>query len=211
VIPVEFGDWPGRIVFGGGAVAQLRDIVARHGGSRALVLCGNSVANSGLLDKIKAGLGDRLASVFPEVAAHTPVEMVARALAQFRDSGADCVVTVGGGSTIDAGKAICLTLATGGDLEPYAIRYTPGGVMERQPLPASNVLHIAVPTTAGSASDVMPTAACRDPQTRRKLLFWDDVLIPKVTVLDPEMAVAAPPALTAATGMTAMARAIETL
>jgi alcohol dehydrogenase class IV len=192
LIPIEFGDWPGRIVFGVGAVAQLRDIVARHGGSRALVLCGTSVAKSGLLDKVKAGLGDSLVSLFAEVSAHTPVEMVARALAQFRDSGADCVITVGGGSTIDADKAICLTLATGGDLEPYAIRYKPGGVMERQPLPASKVLHIAVPTTAGSASDVMPTAACRDPQSRRKLLFWDDVLIPKVTVLDPEMAVAPP-------------------
>jgi alcohol dehydrogenase class IV len=57
----------------------------------------------------------------------------------------------------------------------------------------------------------MPTAAARDPHSRRKLLFWDDDLTPSATVLDPEMAVHTPAPLTAATGMTAMARAVETL
>ena len=97
------------------------------------------------------------------------------------------------------------------DEAAFAIHYSPGGEMERVPLPARAVPHIAVPTTAGSASDVMPTAACRDPQSRRKLLFWDHALTPAMTVLDPEMAVHTPPALTAATGMTAMARAVESL
>jgi alcohol dehydrogenase class IV len=210
--PIEFGDWPGRIVFGRGAVAQLGAVVARVGGSRALVLCGSTVARTAMLGKVKAGLGDRLAAVFAEVKAHTPVEMVDRGLAIFRDSGADTLVTVGGGSAIDAGKAIQIRLATGGgDLKPYAIRYAPGGAMEKPPLPRRTVPHVAVPTTAGSASDVMPTAAARDPHSRVKLLFWDDDLTPSATVLDPEMAVYTPAALTAATGMTAMARSIETL
>jgi alcohol dehydrogenase class IV len=211
VIPVDFGDWPGRIVFGAGAVGRLAELVERVGGRRALVLCGTTVAGGDMLTKVKAGLGDTLAAVFPEVQSHTPIEMVGRALEQFRSSGADVIVTVGGGSAIDAGKAIAVMLATGGDLLPYAIRYAPGGEMERRSLPARTVPHIAVPTTAGSASDVMPTAACRDPQSRRKLLFWDHALVPATTVLDPEMAVHTPPALTAATGMTAMARAIESL
>ena len=102
-------------------------------------------------------------------------------------------------------------LATGGDLARYAIRYAPGGEVERHALPVRTVPHIAVPTTAGSASDVMPTASCRDPATRRKLLFWDDDLTPAVTVLDPEMAVYTPAPLTAATGMTAVARAVEAI
>jgi alcohol dehydrogenase class IV len=137
--------------------------------------------------------------------------MVMRGVGVYRDSGADALVTVGGGSAIDAGKAIQIMLATGGDLARYAIRYAPGGAMEKQALPQRTVPHVAVPTTAGSASDVMPTAASRDPQSRKKLLFWDDDLTPSATVLDPEMAVHTPPALTAATGMTAMARAVETL
>ena len=209
--PIDFGDWPGRIVFGRGAVAQLGAVVRRVGGSRALVICGSTVARTEMLDKVKAGLGDRLAAVFAEVKSHTPVEMVERGLAIFRESKADTLVTVGGGSAIDAGKAIQIRLATGGDLEPYAIRYAPGGAMEKKPLPKRTVPHVAVPTTAGSASDVMPTAAARDPNSRVKLLFWDDDLTPSATVLDPEMAVHTPAALTAATGMTAMARAVETL
>jgi len=211
VIPVDFGFWPGRVVFGRGAVSRLAEIVGRVGGGRALVICGSTVAHSDILDKVKAGLGGKLAAVFAEVKSHTPVEMVERGLAVFRGSGADVLVTVGGGSAIDAGKAIQIMLATGGDLARYAIRYTQGGAMERRALPAHTVPHIAVPTTAGSASDVMPTAAALDPQTRRKLLFWDDDLTPSATILDPEMAVHAPAMLTAATGMTAMARAIEAL
>src|SRR5262245_48035445 len=91
--PIDFGDWPGRIVFGRGAVAQLGAVVARVGGTRALVICGSTVQRTGMLDKVKAGLDDRLAAVFAEVKAHTPVEMVERGLAVFHDSGADSLVT----------------------------------------------------------------------------------------------------------------------
>src|SRR6266699_5501953 len=108
--PIDFGDWPGRIVFGRGAVAQLGAVLERVGGSRALVICGSTVARTDILEKVKAGLGDRLAAVFAEVKPHTPIEMVARGLAMFRDSGADSLVTGGGGSAIDAGKAIQIRL-----------------------------------------------------------------------------------------------------
>jgi alcohol dehydrogenase class IV len=208
---VDFGYWPGRIVFGVGAVGKLADVLAHVGGSRALVICGSTVTRTGMLSKVKAGLGDKLAAVFPEVTSHTPIEMVRRGLDAFHKVGADALVTVGGGSAIDAGKAIALMLATGTNLARYAVRFAPGGDMEREALPSRSVPHVAVPTTAGSASDVRPTAACRDPASARKLLFWDDVLTPAASILDPEMAVHAAPALTAATGMTAMARAIESL
>jgi len=111
LIPVDFGDWPGRIVFGAGAVGRLGELVERCGGKRALVLCGATVSRGEMLAKVKAGLGDKLAAVFAEVQSHTPIEMVDRALAQFRASGADAIVTVGGGSAIDAGKAISVMLA----------------------------------------------------------------------------------------------------
>jgi alcohol dehydrogenase class IV len=78
-------------------------------------------------------------------------------------------------------------------------------------LPQPLIPHIAVPTTAGSASDVLPTAACRDARSRQKLLFWDHALVPQATVLDPEMAVYSDARLTAATGMSAVARSIESI
>jgi alcohol dehydrogenase class IV len=211
VIPVEFGDWPGRIVYGTGAVGRLKDEVFRLGARRALVVCGSTAAHGPLLAKVQAGLGPVLAGTFTEVAAHTPVDMVERGVARVHELNADVLVSLGGGSAIDAAKAIAIMLATGGDLLPYAIHYEPGGEMIRKDVPDNVIPHIAVPTTAGSASDVMPTAGCRDPQSRKKLLFWDHKLVPQVTVLDPEMAIYADAKLTAATGMTAVARCIEAL
>src|SRR4051794_1374211 len=82
--PIDFGDWPGGIVFGRGAVTQLGAVLGRVGGSRALVMCGSTVARTDMVGKVKAGLGDRIAAVFAEVKAHTPVEKVERGLAMFR-------------------------------------------------------------------------------------------------------------------------------
>jgi alcohol dehydrogenase class IV len=164
-----------------------------------------------MLAKVKAGLGGLLAGVFCEVAAHTPMETAQRGLQQVRETGADLLVTVGGGSAIDTGKVIAIMLACGGDLARYAITGTSSGEIQHAAMPQGLIRHIAVPTTAGSGSDVMPTAGCRDPQSRRKLLFWDPQLVPQVTILDPEMAIYAEALLTAATGMTAIARCIESL
>lgn len=209
--PVAFGDWPGRVLFGPGVVARLAGEAKRLGVSRGLVICGATVARGPMLAKVAAGLGDTLAGVFSEVTAHTPLDGVKRAAARVVEAKADFLVTVGGGSAIDAGKAIAIALATRGELAPHAIRYTPGGEMVRSPLPARLIPHIAVPTTAGSASDVMPTAGCRDPVSRRKLLFWDHRLVPQLTILDPEMAIYGDAGLTAASGMTVVARCIESL
>jgi alcohol dehydrogenase class IV len=208
---VEFGDWPGRIIFGRGAVARLEGEAVRLGTSRALVVCGRSVAGGPMLAKVKAGLGSTFVGVFSEVTAHTPVETVERGVGTVQQRGADLLVSAGGGSAIDAAKAIAIVLASNGKLAQHAIRYEPGGEMLRTPLPGRLIRHIAVPTTAGSGSDVMPTAACRDPQSRKKLLFWDSALVPQLTLLDPEMAIYADAQLTAATGMTAVARSIEAL
>jgi len=211
VTPVSFGDWPGRVVFGAGAVNRLGTEAMSLGARRGLVICGSTVARGPMLAKVEAALGDALAGVFSGVTAHTPVDMVKEAAERVKETEADFLVTVGGGSAIDAGKAIAITLATNGQLAPYAIRYTRGGEMVRPPLPDGLIRHIAVPTTAGSASDVMPTAGCRDPVSRRKLLFWDRALVPQLTILDPEMAIYSDAKLTAATGMTAVARCIESL
>lgn len=208
---VEFGDWPSRIVFGRGAVARLGMQAARLGASRALVVCGTSVAGGPMLAKVKAGLGATFVEAFSEVAAHTPIETIERGVTKVHALGADVLISVGGGSAIDTAKAIAIVLASKGKLAQYAIRYEPGGEMQSAPLPIPLIRHIAVPTTAGSGSEVMPTAACRDPQSHKKLLFWDGALVPQAAILDPEMAIYAGARLTAASGMTAVARCVEAL
>lgn len=204
-------DWPKRVCFGPGSVRALPRLMGELGAKRAGVICGKSVAGGPILAAVKAALGPLYAGVFAEVPAHTPYSSVVAAAAALKAMDADCAISVGGGSTIDAGKGVVLLAATGGEFAPYVIDYGAKGSMERAPMPPSPIFHIAVPTTAGSASDVMPTAGIRDPAAKKKLLFWDERMVPEATVLDPELAVHASPALTAATGMTAVARAIETL
>jgi alcohol dehydrogenase class IV len=204
-------DWPKRVCFGPGSVRELPRLLDEVGARRAGIVCGKSVATGPILPAVKAALGARYAGAFDGVPAHTPYTSVLAAAERLKALGADCVVSVGGGSAIDAGKGVVLLAATGGEFGPYVIDYGAKGSMERAPMPPSPIKHIAVPTTAGSASDVMPTAGIRDPAAKKKLLFWDERMVPEATILDPELAVHAAPALTAATGMTAVARAIETL
>ncbi len=202
--------WPKRVCFGPGSVAELPSLMAGLGVRRALVVCGRTVAGGDMLARVTKALGERCAGVYDGVSAHTPADMVREAARRLDAIGADTVISVGGGSAIDAGKGIALERAAGRSLESFAIDFA-AQAMKRPALPDPGIRHIAVPTTAGSASDVMPTAGIRDAAAGIKLLFWDHRLVPDATVLDPEMAVFAGPELSAATGVTALARAIECL
>lgn len=207
--PLEICIWPKRVHYGIGATEKLAEIVKTLGGSRALVLCGKTVAGGPMLEMVRKGLGEALVGVFDRVEGHTPIPLVKEAAARAKTLGADVVVSVGGGSAIDCGKGVALITAIGDDLEPYRVRKDAND--KNRPAMPRTILHIAVPTTAGSASDVMPTAGLRDPVAKSKNLFWDDELIPHATVLDPRMAIYSGPELTAATGMTVVARCVESL
>jgi alcohol dehydrogenase class IV len=208
--PFNISHWPNRIVFGTGAVETLHIEAARLGVTRALIVCGASVARGEMLSRVRAGLGDACAGVFANVAAQNPLPCIQEGADLVRKLRADAIVSVGGGSAVDAGKCIAMLLASRGDLAPFQLEHR-GTLPQERLAPDDALPHIAVPTTAGSASEVMPTAGCRDPQARKKLLFWDAELVPKVVVLDPRMATFAPPSLTAHSGMTAVARCIEAL
>jgi alcohol dehydrogenase class IV len=206
----DIRDWPKRVLFGRGRVDALASLIAGLGARRALVICGRTVAQGPMLARVRDALGEHYAGVFDTVHSHTPFADVKGAYERVRATGADAIVSVGGGSAIDAGKGVVLYAATGGDFTPYAIDWATKG-MARKAMGAAPIRHVAVPTTAGSASDVMPTAGIRDASLPKKMLFWDEALVPDATILDPEMAVHADAKLTAATGMTAVARAIESL
>ena len=209
--PVTVGVWPKRMILGEGSMSALGALLEDLGASRALVLCGKTVASGSLLEQTRAALAERFCGVFDQVGAHTPITMVEDALAMVRATQADAVVTVGGGSAIDAGKGVKLVSMTAGSLDPYFVRYGDHGEMRQPRLPKPNIVHVAVPTTSGSASEVMPTAGIRNVQTRTKMLFWDDALIPEGVILDPVMTVQTGAFLSAASGMTAVARCIESL
>src|SRR5919201_4900428 len=106
--------WPNRLVCGTGAVAGL-------GAHRALVVCGRTVAKGEMLARVREGLGAACAGVFDRVEPQNPLPCVRAGAALAREVGADLIVSVGGGSAIDAGKCIVMLLACGGNLAPYVI------------------------------------------------------------------------------------------
>ncbi len=210
--PVIAEFWPKRLVMGQGALDRLarnrrrvrRPARARDlrpdGRQRRFVGTGQGCARRAFLRCLPGRFRARA------------IANVGKLVAAVRSLGADILVSVGGGSAIDAGKGTALLHATGGALEPYAIRYVAGGGMVRRQLATATIPHIAIPTTAGSASEVMPTAGIRDVERRHKMLFWDDALVPQAVdsrSCDGERQTG--PALTAASGMTAVARCIEAL
>jgi alcohol dehydrogenase class IV len=209
--PFDLSNWPTRVAFGAGRLRDLALLLADAGIRRPLVVCGTTVAASPILSRVEAALAGVAVALYRGVERNSPVQSVQAAAEAARRHAADGLVSVGGGSAIDTAKCAAVWLAAGGDVAPYAIRYDETGTETRRPLPPHTLPHVAVPTTAGSSSEVMPGAGYRDVATGRRILFRDPRLQPRAALLDPELTVHAGPALTAASGMTAVARCIEAL
>jgi alcohol dehydrogenase class IV len=209
--PFDLPNWPTRVAFGAGRVRDLAALLVDAGIRRPLVVCGATVAGGPILPRVEAALAGVAVAIYRGVERNTPGSSVQAAADAARRHGADGLVSVGGGSAIDTAKCAAVWLVAGGETAPYAIRFDETGTESRRPLPPYTLPHVAVPTTAGSSSEVMPGAGYRDVAGGRRVLFRDGRLQPRAALLDPELTVHAGPALTASSGMTAVARCIEAL
>ena len=192
-----------RIVFGRGLVKETGFEAAKLHGRRALVVTDKVIRSLGLADRVidgLAGSGVELAGVFDDVPPNSDVPVVERGAAFARDCGADIIIAVGGGSVLDTAKVINLLAVEGGAL----LDWQGAGLAPRPLLPL-----IAVPTTAGTGSEVTIGAVIRDAAQGTKLEFNGSYLMPDVALLDPEMTRGLPPDVTAATGIDALTHAIE--
>ncbi len=193
---------PTRIVFAPGRLAKIGDDVARLAGpaARALIVTDPGVA--ALAEKAAAALsaaGHRV-ETFAEVKSDPLAASVDAAAEIVRRNEVGCVVGLGGGSALDVAK---LAAAIAGDDKP-AERYALGA----EPLPRKGAPRICVPTTAGTGSEATRTAVFTDGQGR-KVWAWGEALRADLALLDPELTVGMPSALTAATGVDALVHAIE--
>jgi len=182
-----------RIIFGAGTV---RDVpaAAREMGRRALLVTRRSV------DVSRLGLeGVR----FP-VHGEPEVETVRQGTRQARAESCDLVIAMGGGSAIDAGKAIAAMLGNGGDPLDYL-----EVVGQGRPLKLPSAPFLAIPTTAGTGSEVTRNAVLGSPEHNVKASLRGPHLLPSVAVVDPELTLDLPPALTASTGLDALTQLIE--
>jgi choline dehydrogenase len=195
---------PTRVVHGVGAVGSLGEEARRLGMTRPMVVTDPGIARAGILDETvrplrEAGLDP---VVFDEVRANPPIELVDRAADIYRREGADGLIGVGGGSSIDTAKGIGVVAEHGGSILDYEYGGRP---IERRIPPL-----VAVPTTAGTGSEVTLWAVITDPDRQIKFNVGGVAgIAPWVALVDPALTVNLPPDVTAGTGMDALAHAVE--
>ena len=188
----------GRIVTGPGRAAELPGLLSGLG-SRVLACTGaNPERHAGLL----AGL-DLPAAVFP-VTGEPTIELARAGTAAAREHRADVVIAIGGGSVIDLGKAVAMLLGNGGDPLDYLEVVGSGRKITRPAVPC-----VAVPTTAGTGAEVTANAVLASPEHQLKASLRSPLMIPRVALVDPRLALSCPPPVTAASGLDALAQCLE--
>lgn len=192
---------PRSILFGRGQRAALGSAAARIG-KRALLCTDERQAAqpefAAMLADLEAnGVATR---VFDGTIPDLPLGSIEACVSQVSDFGADIVIGVGGGSSIDMAKVVALMLTHGGSVRDYYGEFAvPGPII---PL-------IAIPTTSGTGSEVTPVAVIADEERGAKVGIASPHLIPQVAICDPELTVTCPPTLTAVSGSDAMTHAVE--
>lgn len=199
-------NFPTRIVFGEHAADELGSEAAKLGGKRALIVTDRGVREAGVLEPVEQALS--LAGVHAEIydgVGGNPTEQhAADATAAYKAARADLVIAVGGGSALDVGKLVRLCASHPLPLAEYDDARG-GSEKITEPLPPM----IAVPTTAGTGSEVGRSAVATVAATGRKTVFFAPGLLPDVALLDPLLTRSMPARTTAATGFDALTHCIE--
>ena len=191
-----------QCTFDFGALAQLPKVLKSLGVTRPFVVTDPGLKANGLLGTLLAALGAAPAGVFTETPANPTESASAKAADAYRAAGADGIIAFGGGSSMDLAKAMGLMVTHEGPFERL------GASMRGMKFITSIPPLVAVPTTAGTGSEVSPGAVVIL-NNGRKETFVSAHLVPTAAVCDPELTLGLPPALTAATGMDAMTHCIE--
>lgn len=194
-----------EIIFGRGKSAELPRIAVRFGRRVFLCVRGRSVLTTGLLDKVKQSLTDANMAVLvhhPQDGEPT-VAQVDQGVDMARHFQPDVIIGLGGGSTMDTAKAVAIMLTHSGSVAEFL-----EGVGIRK-LDRPGIPFIAVPTTAGTGAEVTKNAVISDPAQKYKKSLRSNHMLARVALLDPELTVSLPAAVTAETGMDAFTQLIE--
>lgn len=198
--PFSF-ELPTRIEYGIGAVEKLGNCLDDLDAKKVLIVTDEGILQSGLAEQVLETIKNKgLESVvFSGVEPNPKDHNVHDGAEAAQHLGADCIIAVGGGSPIDCAKGIALVAATGGKIRDYQ---DPSRITRGLPL-------IAIPTTAGTGSEVTFGSVITDTSENFKFTVKSPLIGPAVALVDPKMTITMPPALTAATGMDALTHAVE--
>jgi alcohol dehydrogenase class IV len=203
------GAWnfPTRVITGAGRIAELPDACRTHGLTRPLLVTDRGLAENNLIAGIVRRVRDAgiPISVFSDVKGNPTESNLYAGVAAFKAGGHDGVVAVGGGSALDVGKCVAFMVAQSRpvwDFEDIGDWWTRANTDGVAPI-------IAVPTTAGTGSEVGRAGVITREDTHEKKIIFHPLMMPRIAIEDPELAVGLPPFLTMATGMDALAHCFE--
>ena len=193
---------PGNIQFGMGSLKKLPALLAEAGCKRAFLVSDNGLKQAGVVDRVEAILSEGGCSfcTFLDIPPNPTVDMVNSAFKAYQQAHSDCIIALGGGSPMDVAKAVGILASYGGDIRDYVgVQKVPGPIA---PL-------FAVPTTAGTGSEVTASSVITDSTTSFKMSIVSYHIIPRAALLDPEMIMSLPANVAAACGVDAFIHALE--
>lgn len=193
---------PTVIEFGNGAASTLPNHVRELGGSKVLIVCDTGVLKAGGVDRLTLPLKETEIPyvIYSDIEPDPNIESVATATELAKSEGCDLVVGIGGGSSLDTAKAVGLMLGNEGNIRDYV------GINK---VPRKGAHVIAVPTTAGTGSELTIWSVLSDKKAKVKLSVGSPYNCPSLALCDPELTVSLPASLTASTGMDALTHALE--
>lgn len=196
-----FRHWnPGKLIFGPRSLGELEKEIAAD--QVPLIVTDRGVASAGILGEVLRVLeqaGVRC-QVFDKIVSDPPIEVIEDAAGVYREHGCTMLIGVGGGSSMDAAKAVAIRVTQKGSLREYA---------QGRPLDSEVAQVCAIPTTAGTGSEVTGTAVITDRENMVKMAIKGYQIVPKTVVLDPTLLRSIPPRVAAETGIDALTHAIE--
>jgi alcohol dehydrogenase class IV len=200
-------NFPTRVIAGVGRLEDLVEACRAAGLERPLVVTDRGLAESKILAKVRSRLreGGLTADVFADVKSNPTEANLREGVDAYRRGGHDGVIAVGGGSALDVGKCVAFMIAQTRpvwDFEDVGDWWRRANAIGIAPV-------IAIPTTAGTGSEVGRAAVITREDTREKKIIFHPLMMPKVVIEDPELTVDLPPALTVATGMDALSHCFE--
>lgn len=192
-----------KIVAGHDALEKIPLLLAEMGSKKPLIITDQGVAAAGLVDIVVNALRDgvTIGGIADNVPPDSDLKVVNQLAGLYRDNACDAIIAVGGGSVMDTAKGVNIVVSENAtDL----MAFSGAGALKRRLKPL-----VAVPTTAGTGSEVTLVAVIKDHEKHLKMLFTSYFLLPSVSILDSRMTMTMPPFITAMTGMDALSHAVE--
>ncbi|WDP87696.1 MAG: iron-containing alcohol dehydrogenase [Desulfobacter sp.] len=192
-----------NMVAGTKALEKIPGLLSDMGAQSPMIITDKGVMAAGLVDVVLSSINGQLdiKAIEDDVPPDSDLHLVGHLAGVYREKGCDAIIAVGGGSVMDTAKGVNILISENSD---NLMEFTGAGALKRPLKPL-----IAVPTTAGTGSEVTLVAVIADPDENRKMLFTSYFLLPDAAVIDPRMTLTLPAHITAATAMDAMAHAVE--